>query len=353
MIPWTERQSREREEPQCFRSRTSVVTMAARGAKQYISGTALPYQEPLWWGGGKGETNLMAKKITLFDYNADWALKDYFTDPKPTSGYLTREEVIEFYGTLGVDGVELTHAYWGDCPIDYVKNLAENAGIPIVSYMFVVDMAWPSATERRKAVDHARSLIDRTAELGASIAMIFPGSWKEGISLEELRQWAVEGLQLCAEQAHSAGITLAMENIDYALWRPLHGSAQQCREICEFVDHPSFRLIYDACASLFLEEHPLDVLKIMAPYLVHVHLKNSRLVLPGEKLDRYRDSIGGRRLTGTVLDGGCVEIPRVLTELENLQYEGGFLVEYQGQNDPRPALKYNVEYLQRQLGILQ
>ena len=291
----------------------------------------------------------MENKITIFDYNADWALKDYYTDPKPTPGYLTREQVLSFYGTLGVAGVEMTHDYWKDCSPEYVKKLAADASLPIMSYMFFVDMALPSISERRKAIDHARSLIDRTAALGASIAMIFPGESKDGIPSEQIRKWAISGLRACAEHAHSMGVTLTIENIDYAPCRPLHGTAAQCRSICEAVDHTSFRLIYDACASLFLHENPIDVLKTMAPYMVHVHLKNSRLVQDNEKVDRYRDSIKGRRFTGTVLDGGAIEIPVVLKELNELGYKGNLLVEYQGQNDPRPALKYSLEYLRRQL----
>jgi len=115
------------------------------------------------------------------------------------------------------------------------------------------------------------------------------------------------------------------------------------------VNSPELQLICDACAALFVEQDPLQLLKTMSPYLVHVHLKNSRDVMPNEKVCRIRSSVGGRVLTGTVLDGGLVPIPALLEELKRINYQGSLLVEYQGENDPRVALAYNVEYLKRQM----
>jgi hypothetical protein len=54
-------------------------------------------------------------------------------------------------------------------------------------------------------------------------------------------------------------------------------------------------------------------------------------------------------LTGTVLDGGLVPIPAILDHLRQMNYPGALLIEYQGENDPRVALPYNIEYLRRQM----
>lgn len=291
----------------------------------------------------------MDNKISMFDYNADWALKDYNVDPRDSPGYLTREQVLQFYGTLGVDGVEIRHVYWGDCSVKEIKKLCADANLPIVSYENDVDLALPSPTDRARAVDQVRSLLDRSVELEVPIFMLFPGSIKEGIETEELRKYMIEALAECATHAESVGITLAFENIDYAPWRPLHGRGAQCRAICEAVGSPALRLICDACASLFVDEDPVDMLRTMEPYLVHVHLKNSRPLMPGERVLRHRDTESGLRLTGTVLDGGLVNIPAVLDELKRIGYDGYLMIEYQGENDPRPALQYNVEYLRRQI----
>ena len=78
--------------------------------------------------------------------------------------------------------------------------------------------------------------------------------------------------------------------------------------------------------------------KDMAPWLVHVHLKNGRLLQPDEVSARALDSEGGRRYTGTTLDAGVIDVEAVLAELKHLGYDGYFLIEYQGEEDPAPPL---------------
>lgn len=291
----------------------------------------------------------MKNPITLFDYNADWALKEGYLDPKPSPGFMTRDDVIELYRSLGVDGVEIREDYWGDCSTQHLLKMTREVGLPINSYIFTVDLAVPDGAQRRAAVDRVCFLLDRSAELGAKIAMIFPGEVKTGVELRQLRDWVIDGLGESAAYAKKIGITLAFENIDYPPWRPIHGTAEQCVEICLAVNSPALRLICDPCAALFVEQHPVELLRTMSPYVAHVHLKNSREIVQGERVWRKRESVGGRVLTGTVLDGGLVPIPAILDELKRLNYQGALLIEYQGENDPRVALPYNIEYLRRQM----
>src|SRR5271157_1672220 len=108
----------------------------------------------------------MLGQITIADYSSDWAMKERSQDRKTRTGYLTREEVIEFYGALGIDGIELNHAYWDDYSSSRLKQLAANAGLPIVTYVALVDLAVPRG-EHRGALDVMFSILDRTASLGA------------------------------------------------------------------------------------------------------------------------------------------------------------------------------------------
>lgn len=290
----------------------------------------------------------MPNPITLFDYNADWALKENFIEPKPTPGYLTREDVLAFFGTLSVDGVELRHDYWKDCSAAHLKQLAEDAGVPIFSYLFDDDLAVPP-DQRPPVVDRVRSLLDRTVEMGARFAFFLPLLAKQGIPLEEQRGWVVDGLGQCAEHAGSADVTLICENCDWEPIRPLMGRGKDCRDICAAVDSPHFRLICDVGAPLFVLEDPVETLRVMAPYAAHIHLKNFRLVAPDEKSQRYREADDGQSYTGTVLDGGIVDIETIVSELRRLGYEGSLLIEYQGVDDPREPLRHNVECLKNLL----
>ncbi|MBI1879440.1 MAG: TIM barrel protein [Chloroflexi bacterium] len=90
-----------------------------------------------------------------------------------------------------------------------------------------------------------------------------------------------------------SGKIIFAENIDDPHIRPLLGRGADCRDLCAAVDSPAFRLIYDVGAPLFVEEDPLETLRVMAPYIAHVHVKNNRPLAPGEHTERYRDSVGG------------------------------------------------------------
>lgn len=287
-------------------------------------------------------------RIAALDYSSDWALKERNVEPRSSAGWLSREEVVEFYGTLGLDGIEFLDHYWHDCSPTELKRLAGNAGLPIVSYIFAADLAQPPA-ERQGSVDRVLSIIDRTAKLDAPLAMIHPHVVKDGVPLDKQRAWLIDGLRQCAEHAAAVGVTLVAENIDDPVMRPLMGRGADCCDICAAVDSPAFRLIYDVSAPLFVDEDPLETLRVMAPYTVHVHVKNNRRLALGEQRQRYRDSDGGTRYTGTVLDGGIVPLTAILAELDDLGYSGYVSVEYQGEQDPRDAMQYNVDWLRQTL----
>ena len=286
----------------------------------------------------------MRVRLTMTEYNADWALSSRNFHPRSEPGYLTLEDTINFFGRLGIDGLELFHPYWESTASSDLQHLADDAGLSIFSYIFFVDLALP-IPERTQAVDHVFAILDRTAELGASLAMIVPGLFKDKYSLGDQRMWMIEGLRTCASRAATLGLMLASENIDDASARPLMGRGRDCHDICAEVDSTSYRLIYDAGAALHLGDDPIHTLHDMAPYMCHVHVKNSRRMMPDENKARYLEAENGQRFVSTTLDAGEVDIVPIVAELSRLKYDGHMLIEYQGQDDPRMALERNVRYL--------
>jgi sugar phosphate isomerase/epimerase len=119
------------------------------------------------------------------------------------------------------------------------------------------------------------------------------------------------------------------------------------------VDSPGLRLIYDCGATLFADTSALDALRSMQPYMVHVHVKNSRRVGEHERPDRYLDADSGIRYTGTLLSEGEIDIAAVIRELRKVGYDGYILIEYQGMDDPREASAQNVRHLRALLDSVQ
>ena len=287
----------------------------------------------------------MRARLTMTEYNADWALSARNFHQRSEPGYLTLEETISFLGTLGIDGLELFHPYWESTSSSDLKRLVHGAGLSIFSYIFFVDLAVPNA-ERLHAVDQVFAMLDKTAELGGSLAMIVPGIFKDEYPLDDQRMWMIKGLRLCASRAAALNIMLASENVDDPSARPLMGHGYDCRDICAAVDSTSYRLIYDAGAALHLGDDPINTLRDMESYICHVHVKNSRRMMPEENKARYLEGEGGHRFVSTTLDVGEVDLVPIVAELNRINYDGHMLIEYQGQDDPLTALERNVRYLQ-------
>ena len=128
----------------------------------------------------------MNDRIVILDYSFDWYLDERYVHPKPEPSSLSREEIVEFSGKLGVGGIELLHNYWGDCSPAYLKQITSDAGLPIVTYIFAADLTQAPA-DRRSVVDHVSAMLDRTAELGATLAMVHPAFLKEEFPEEQQR----------------------------------------------------------------------------------------------------------------------------------------------------------------------
>ena len=280
----------------------------------------------------------MRSRLTVTDYNLDWALKEHNLHDRPFPGTLTREEVISYCGTLGVGGIDLMHDYWQDCSTKEVVRRTRDAGILITTLIFGCDLAVP-AERRKSSVDQGKGLIDRAVSLGAKLGMIIPGITKSEYPLNEQLLWMTEGLSLCCEHAGRSGLKLVSENIDDPPSRQLMGRGDQCVDVCRRVDSPHYGLIYDSAAALLAGEDPLETLGQMLPHVVHVHLKNVVPVGKDEQWHRTSSDEEGRSYRGVRLDEGMIDISAVLTLLRQRDYEGDFLIEYQGEDNPCEATR--------------
>jgi len=126
--------------------------------------------------------------------------------------------------------------------------------------------------------------------------------------------------------------------------RPLMGRGSQCREICERVDSPAFRLIYDAGCSLAVNEDPIDTLRTMAPTSITYMSRTRGGSVRASRRNVFKPPITGERFASTPLSEGLVDIPQVIGELDKIGYSGPLLLEYQGE-DPLNVLPADVAFL--------
>jgi len=125
---------------------------------------------------------------------------------------MSREEVLKFYGELKADGIELMHDY-GMMLAGISEGSHQRRRRP---YYLLRVFLRPGGSQRRPScrVDETRKLLDRTAAMGTTRAMIVPGF---SARLFPFGSAGMDdrGLRACAEHAQSIGVTLLAENIDY------------------------------------------------------------------------------------------------------------------------------------------
>jgi sugar phosphate isomerase/epimerase len=204
--------------------------------------------------------------------------------------------------------VEQTHAWvdFGAQPIILSQKLNLNSFDP---------------SERRKAVSALEPYIEQAAELGARRFVLLsgpdPGISKRNDALDLLR---VSLRELC-EFARTHRISVALETFDReidkkALVGPVHDAAKLGKEMQE--DFKDFGLLYDMGHMVLLGEKPLEALRLLKDYVVHVHVGNC-VKVPGRT--SYGDS---HPRFG--FPGGENDIAE-LVEFQSALFQTGYLLE--------------------------
>src|SRR5882762_5186635 len=98
-------------------------------------------------------------RVTIVDFSCAWVMKNIFQIERSKPGWMSREEVLKFYGELKADGIELMHDYWHDCSPEYLKEGSKDGGVPIPYFAVFTDPA-TTVSVRSRQVDETRKLLD-------------------------------------------------------------------------------------------------------------------------------------------------------------------------------------------------
>lgn len=157
------------------------------------------------------------------------------------------------------------------------------------------------------------------------------------------------GCRLVAEMAAGMGLRTMVEN---------HGFYSQDSERMErlfcSVDHPAFGLLVDVGNFLCVDEAPEKAVGLLAPYAVHVHVKDFH-VKPGTAADPgagWFRSRAGNHLRGAVLGHGDVPVAQCLRLLKDKGYDGPVSIEFEGMEDPLVGISVGRDNLLRILARL-
>ena len=205
---------------------------------------------------------------------------------------------------LGYDGVELPITQGTVAHHAALGAELDRVGLARTTCMGLAPEENPASSDpavRRVALERLRAAIAMTAAAGGELLCgPLHSSWKvfsgAGPTEDEL-SWSAEVLHAAAEEAHAAGIRLAIEPLNrfecYLVNTVSDGVA-----LVERVDHPALGLHYDTHHMHIEERDTTRALTEARPCLSHVHISENDRGVPGRGQVNWRETFAGLAAAG-------------------------------------------------------
>ena len=101
--------------------------------------------------------------------------------------------------------------------------------------------------------------------------LLLPVGQPNDLEVVAARENLVASLRSCLEVARDNGVTLALENV----CQPFLDDAEALLEVVTTLDSGSCGIYYDLGNSSFVGQNPVAELRLLTPYLVRVHAKDT------------------------------------------------------------------------------
>lgn len=232
--------------------------------------------------------------LSTFTY--PWAIGiDGYPPPHP----LTLEELFERAHTFGAQVVQISHNFplhaFGEEELEEIKDLAQK-------YNLIIEIGTLGIRE-----PHLLAYLRIAEKLDARLVRTLLDGPNDSPSLEE----AEREIQAVLPHFSAKNIYLVLENYE-------RRRSEELLVLFRKLKHPYFKFCFDTANSLGAFENPRDVLRVMAPYTINVHLKDVVSFRPPYQL--------GFIIEGRPLGKGTLGIEWVLDTLRT-QQEVSYIIE--------------------------
>ena len=229
----------------------------------------------------------------------------------------TLAESVEHYAAAGVKGISvwqnavegMTHAQAGD--------LIRKNGLDVVSYVRGGFYPHTSATERAKAIDHNKKLIEEAAALGAPLIVLVCGASPDQ-PLETSREQIREGIEATLPLAEQLGVKLAIEPLHpmYAADRSAINSLAQANDMAEAIASPQVGIAVDVYHVWWEPNLEAEIKRCGANnHLLAYHVCDWKV--------NTVDMLNDRGLMGE----GCIDVKKISSWVDQTGFDGYVEVE--------------------------
>lgn len=285
-----------------------------------------------------------------------------------TAGEMDTFDCIRFVGEETVAGCfEPLSRYWRDPNLEPVEDQAERArelldslGLLVSCYTLESDFAVYSERRFEETVANCILEMDIAEILGTDTIRLdprtsLPEEHAEHPDLDFIISRMAEGMQEIADVAEGRGIIVGVENHGLLL-----GRSDLMMRLLESVDRPNFgiNLDFSNFRIVFGEDH-IEVTRMFAPFVVHVHAKDSYLSdtePPNAEAEGWRRTLAKDReewFKPCVGGTGDMQWPLVFSILRDAGYDGVVSLETSLPDDIFGSVREGVANLTRILGEVE
>lgn len=218
---------------------------------------------------------------------------------------------------------------WSKERRDYLRQLLFDNDFYINSMCLSGHRKYPFGSKDKQTRQHAYEMMDKAIalakDLGISNIQLAGYDVYYEDSDEETVELFIEGLQYAARQAANACVMLSIEIMD----TPFIGTISRCLPFIEKVGSPWLKIYPDFGNLSQWSDDPADELEQGLQHIVGIHLKDTK---PGV-------------FKCVPFGEGTVDFEGLFIKLNELEFQGPFLVEMWADNDARPTAEETIEHI--------
>ena len=200
-----------------------------------------------------------------------------------------------------------------------IFDAVADAGLEICVVGSSSRFAFPSAADRRQAVDQAVAFVELADAWDAPIVRVFGGSYDPGPAEDEVNGWVAEALREVAVAADVYGIRIALETHD------AFATGARVRSVLDLADHTGIGVVWDFAHPVRNGETVDRTWDLIHRDVIHTHFKDMKL------------TGGGRDGWESVGPGeGDLPLAAMVARLVHAHYDGYISTEWEGR-DPGGA----------------
>ncbi len=259
-----------------------------------------------------------------------------------SAGEITQLDTIALASEMGFDGIEFTDLRpenKKNAPLEeqlaYAKLLreeAERVGIAIVSYTIGANLFSGSAEADAKEVERLCGQLRVAAELGAK-SMRHDVCYKNTVDgrvvgFDRMLPTIAKNARAVTEYARTLGIRTCTENHGY-----IAQDSDRVERLYFAVDHENYGLLVDVGNFACVDEDSARAVSRLAPYAIHVHVKDFHKLPYGAEIPEGAKSIPTRarnHLIGCAIGDGDIPVAQCLSILRAADYDGYVSIEFEG-----------------------